>query len=157
LAAALPRGGAECDAPGMLRAAESRVPLSLALRAAREVPLQQLATEYESVLARRLARAGGGPADKQALQQLLSSFTNAETLPAAALAGGNRGSSSSSGSGERGGRPPAVARGAVIVFERDGAGRVSARVRHSAVRAGALQQQWQQKWQQQWQKQCDGM
>lgn len=85
------------------------------------------------MLRRRLDRVGGNHADIAALQQLLASFSDASRLPAAVTAGGNSSSSSngSSGSSEPelpGGAGGSVRKGAMIVFERNAAGDVTARV-----------------------------
>jgi hypothetical protein len=107
-AAALLDGAAAPDAlPHALKAC-SGCGVSLLLRAARDIPLSQLREEYEKILKRRLARVGGDPSDP-ALGQLLDSFSDPARLPPGAVAGGGPG-----------GRPPAVRRGASIVFTRDG-------------------------------------
>jgi hypothetical protein len=98
------------------------------------------------VLKRRLARAGGDASDAVALQQLLATFSDPMRLPAAVRGGkpssSGSGSSSSGGGGEAagdseiqsdaaaagGGGGGSVAKGAMLVFERSGAGTVTARV-----------------------------
>jgi hypothetical protein len=96
------------------------------------------------VLKRRLARAGGDASDAVALQQLLATFSDPMRLPAAVRGGKPSSSSSSSSSseaaggsqlggaaaasGESGGAGGSVAKGAMLVFERNGAGTVTARV-----------------------------
>lgn len=87
--------------------------MSLILKAAREVPLHMLQAEYEKVLARRLARAGGDDADSAALKQLLSGLGEPQRLPAAV---------------RRGEDDSCVAKGAMIVFERTADGHVTARI-----------------------------
>lgn len=72
-----------------------------------------LQAEYEKVLTRRLARAGGDESDAAALKQLLSGLGDPQRLPAAV----RRGEADSS-----------VARGAMIVFERSADGHVTARI-----------------------------
>jgi hypothetical protein len=91
------------------------------------------------VLKRRLARAGGDASDTVALQQLLATFSDPMRLPPAVRGGKPSSSSSSSAaSGESGLEAGAaaaarsgggsVAKGAMLVFERSGAGTVTARV-----------------------------
>lgn len=82
--------------------------------------------QTSQVLRRRLDRVGGSSEDITALQQLLASFSDARRLPAAVTA--------SSGSSSRDTQLPApgaggsVRKGAMIVFERNRAGDVTARV-----------------------------
>mmetsp|Transcript_16861 Transcript_16861/g.36496 ORF Transcript_16861/g.36496 Transcript_16861/m.36496 type:complete len:395 (+) Transcript_16861:146-1330(+) len=65
------------------------VDASIVIRAARDLPVEQLSMEMEKVLTRRHIKAGGS-ADDPALQQLLSYFSTS-ALPASALspAGGH--------------------------------------------------------------------
>jgi hypothetical protein len=92
------------------------------------------------VLKRRLARAGGDAEDAVALQQLLATFSDPMRLPPA-VRGGKPSSSSSNSSAASGGSKleagavaaagsggGSVAKGAMLVFERSGAGTVTARV-----------------------------
>jgi hypothetical protein len=91
----------------------------------------------QQVLKRRLARAGGDASDAVALQQLLATFSDPMRLPPA-VRGGKPSSSSSSNSAASGLEAGAgaaagsgggsVAKGAMLVFERSGAGTVTARV-----------------------------
>ncbi|WIA44548.1 hypothetical protein OEZ86_007279 [Tetradesmus obliquus] len=106
-----------------------------AAAAARDIPLNLLSEEYEKVLTRRLARAGGNASDAVALQQLLATFSDPMRLPAAVR--GGKPSSSSEAAAELevaaaaaagGGAGGSVAKGAMLVFERSGAGTVTARV-----------------------------
>ncbi|KAF6255920.1 hypothetical protein COO60DRAFT_164720 [Scenedesmus sp. NREL 46B-D3] len=130
-------GGAQVDQlPDLLTSRRSAVAMSLILRAARDVPLQLLSEEYEKVLKRRLARAGGSASDAAALQQLLASFTDQHRLPPAVRAGSSSSGSAGAGVSELEAAAPAgggasggsVAKGAMLVFERSGDGAVTARV-----------------------------
>jgi hypothetical protein len=95
------------------------------------------------VLKRRLARAGGDASDAVALQQLLATFSDPMRLPPAVRGGKPSSSSSSAAAGgahelevsaaaaaaaENGSAGGSVAKGAMLVFERNGAGTVTARV-----------------------------
>lgn len=101
------------DLPAHVKAHDSGVGMSLILKASREVPLHLLQEEYEKVLKRRLARAGGDAGDDAALKQLLSGLGDPQRLPPAVCRGPDNNN---------------VAKGAMIVFERTSDGAVAARI-----------------------------
>lgn len=84
------------------------VPMSIMVRASRNIPVDKLNQEYEKILERRICKVGGTPQDP-ALREMLSWLTEG-ALPRHALDGG------------------AVRAGAALTFERLPGGELRARV-----------------------------
>lgn len=85
------------------------VPMSLMIRASRDLPIKSLSEEYERVLRRRLEKVGGNADEDPALQQVVD-WLGERYIPISARSGAN------------------VRKGTTIAFEKGAGGCLTARV-----------------------------